>query len=110
MSDPVANPESPASFQQDPSRRRFLKRGAALGAALVAGAGLPSRGERSRHPTIRRRSWAASCGPTANARALRRASGKGRRAVWTRSTILIARSAFSFVDIDDGPWLSYTTY
>jgi hypothetical protein len=44
MSDPVANPESPASFQQDPSRRRFLTGGAALGAALVAGAGLPLAG------------------------------------------------------------------
>jgi sulfane dehydrogenase subunit SoxC len=44
MSDPAANPESPTSFLQDPSRRRFLKSGAALGAALVAGAGHPLAG------------------------------------------------------------------
>jgi anaerobic selenocysteine-containing dehydrogenase len=44
MSDPVSHPESPAPSQQDPSRRRFLKGGAALGAALVAGAGLPLAG------------------------------------------------------------------
>ena len=44
MSDPVATPESPESSRQDPSRRRFLKSGAALGAALVAGAGLPLAG------------------------------------------------------------------
>ena len=41
MSDPASNPES---SQQDPSRRRFLKGGAALSAALVAGAGLPLAG------------------------------------------------------------------
>jgi sulfane dehydrogenase subunit SoxC len=38
MSDPASNPETSG---QEPSRRRFLKGGAALGAALVAGAGLP---------------------------------------------------------------------
>jgi sulfane dehydrogenase subunit SoxC len=38
MSDPALTPES---SKQDPNRRRFLKGGAALGAALVAGAGLP---------------------------------------------------------------------
>jgi sulfane dehydrogenase subunit SoxC len=38
MSDPASNPES---SRQDPSRRRFLKGGAALGAALVAWAGRP---------------------------------------------------------------------
>jgi sulfane dehydrogenase subunit SoxC len=38
MSDPSSNPES---SRQDPSRRRFLKDGVALGAALVAGAGRP---------------------------------------------------------------------
>ena len=42
MSDPPSTPESP---QQAPSRRRFLKGGAALGAALVAGAGLPLAGQ-----------------------------------------------------------------
>ncbi|HSF32736.1 MAG TPA: sulfite dehydrogenase [Candidatus Tectomicrobia bacterium] len=36
MSDPAANPESPA---QDPDRRRFLQGGAALGVALATGAG-----------------------------------------------------------------------
>ncbi len=41
MSDPASDPESPASARQDSSRRRFLQGGAALGAALVAGAGLP---------------------------------------------------------------------
>ena len=41
MSDPASNPES---SRQAPSRRRFLKGGAALGAALVAGAGLPIAG------------------------------------------------------------------
>ena len=41
MSDPASTPASPASFQPDPNRRRFLQGGAALGAALVAGAGLP---------------------------------------------------------------------
>src|SRR2546428_13446057 len=41
MSDAAANPES---SQQDPSRRRFLQGGAALGAALVAGAGHPIAG------------------------------------------------------------------
>ena len=44
MSDPASNPESPESSRQDSSRRRFLKGGAALGAALVAGAGLPRAG------------------------------------------------------------------
>jgi sulfane dehydrogenase subunit SoxC len=44
MRDPVSYPEPPTSSQQDPSRRRFLKGGAALGAALVAGAGLPLAG------------------------------------------------------------------
>jgi sulfane dehydrogenase subunit SoxC len=38
MSNPASNPES---SRQDPSRRRFLKGGVALGAALVAGAGHP---------------------------------------------------------------------
>src|SRR5712691_4404606 len=38
MSDPASNPES---FRQVPSRRRFLQGGAALSAALVAGAGRP---------------------------------------------------------------------
>jgi sulfane dehydrogenase subunit SoxC len=42
MSDAAANPES---SQQDPSRRRFLQGGAALGAALVAGAGHPIAGQ-----------------------------------------------------------------
>jgi sulfane dehydrogenase subunit SoxC len=41
MSDPASNPES---SRQVPGRRRFLKGGAALGAALVAGAGLPLAG------------------------------------------------------------------
>ena len=41
MSDPASNPETSG---QEPSRRRFLKRGAALGAALVAGTGLASAG------------------------------------------------------------------
>ena len=41
MSDPVS---TPASSQQAPNRRRFLQGGAALGAALVAGAGLPRAG------------------------------------------------------------------
>ena len=41
MSDPTSNPES---SRQDPSRRRFLKGGVALGAALVAGAGGPITG------------------------------------------------------------------
>ena len=44
MSDPASNPESSESSRQHPSRRRFLKGGAALGAALVAGAGLPLAG------------------------------------------------------------------
>jgi hypothetical protein len=38
MSDSASNPETSG---QEPSRRRFLKGGAALGAALFAGAGLP---------------------------------------------------------------------
>jgi sulfane dehydrogenase subunit SoxC len=38
MSDPASTPEP---SQQDPSRRRFLKGGVALGAALVAGTGRP---------------------------------------------------------------------
>src|SRR5919109_92571 len=38
MSDPVANLES---AREDPNRRRFLKGGVALGAALVTGAGRP---------------------------------------------------------------------
>src|ERR671925_1640801 len=38
MSDPVSNLES---SRQDPNRRRFLKGGVALGAALVTGAGRP---------------------------------------------------------------------
>jgi sulfane dehydrogenase subunit SoxC len=42
MSDPASNPES---SRQDPSRRRFLKGGVALGAALVAGAGHPIAGQ-----------------------------------------------------------------
>ena len=42
MRDPASNPES---SQQDPSRRRFLQGGVALGAALVAGAGHPSAGQ-----------------------------------------------------------------
>ena len=42
MSDPASTPES---SRQDPSRRRFLQGGAALGAALVAGAGRPSAGQ-----------------------------------------------------------------
>jgi sulfane dehydrogenase subunit SoxC len=41
MSDPALTPES---SRQDPSRRRFLKGGVALGAALVAGAGRPIAG------------------------------------------------------------------
>jgi anaerobic selenocysteine-containing dehydrogenase len=41
MRDPASNPES---SRQNPSRRRFLKGGAALSAALVAGAGLPLAG------------------------------------------------------------------
>ena len=41
MSDPAFHPES---SRQDPSRRRFLKGGAALGAALAAGAGRPIAG------------------------------------------------------------------
>ena len=44
MSDPASHPESSESSRQHPSRRRFLKGGAALGAALVAGAGLPLAG------------------------------------------------------------------
>src|SRR5882724_5189327 len=44
MSDPASHPESSESSRQDPSRRRFLKGGAALSAALVAGAGLPLAG------------------------------------------------------------------
>ena len=44
MSAPASNPESPEGSQQVPSRRRFLKGGAALGVALVAGAGLPVAG------------------------------------------------------------------
>ena len=39
MSDPASHAESPESSRQDANRRRFLKSGAALGAALVAGAG-----------------------------------------------------------------------
>src|SRR5919108_2484387 len=42
MSDAASNPES---SRQAPSRRRFLKGGAALGAALVAGAGCPIAGQ-----------------------------------------------------------------
>lgn len=42
MSDAASTPES---SWQDPSRRRFLQGGAAFGAALVAGAGLPSAGQ-----------------------------------------------------------------
>jgi sulfane dehydrogenase subunit SoxC len=42
MSDPASTPESSS---QDPSRRRFLKGGVALGAALVAGAARPSVGQ-----------------------------------------------------------------
>src|SRR2546427_7775447 len=42
MNDPASNPES---SRQDPGRRRFLKGGAALGAALVAGVGRPSAGQ-----------------------------------------------------------------
>jgi hypothetical protein len=38
MSDPASNPDS---SRQAPSRRRFLKGGIVLGAALVAGAGRP---------------------------------------------------------------------
>jgi sulfane dehydrogenase subunit SoxC len=41
MSDPASNPET---SRQAPSRRRFLKGGVALGAALVAGAGHPIAG------------------------------------------------------------------
>jgi sulfane dehydrogenase subunit SoxC len=41
MHDPAANPDS---ARQAPSRRRFLKGGVALGAALVAGAGRPLAG------------------------------------------------------------------
>ncbi|MGH8057524.1 MAG: twin-arginine translocation signal domain-containing protein, partial [Candidatus Entotheonellia bacterium] len=41
MSDPAADPES---SRQEPNRRRFLKGGVALGAALVAGAGRPLAG------------------------------------------------------------------
>ena len=41
MSDPASNPES---SRQVRSRRRFLKGGVALGAALVAGAGHPIAG------------------------------------------------------------------
>jgi sulfane dehydrogenase subunit SoxC len=41
MSDPASNPES---SRQDPSRRRFLKGGVALSAALVAAAGHPIAG------------------------------------------------------------------
>jgi sulfane dehydrogenase subunit SoxC len=41
MIDPASSPESPDSSRQDPSRRRFLQGGVALGTALVAGAGLP---------------------------------------------------------------------
>jgi sulfane dehydrogenase subunit SoxC len=41
MSDAASTPEF---SRQDPSRRRFLQGGAALGAALVAGAGHPSAG------------------------------------------------------------------
>ena len=44
MSDPVFTPASPASVQHAPNRRRFLQSGAALGAALAAGAGLPLTG------------------------------------------------------------------
>ncbi|HKN50782.1 MAG TPA: sulfite dehydrogenase [Actinomycetota bacterium] len=42
MNDPASNPES---SRQDPGRRRFLKGGAALGVALVAGAGRPLAGQ-----------------------------------------------------------------
>jgi len=42
MSDPASNPEF---SRQDPSRRRFLQGGTALGAALVAGAGRPIAGQ-----------------------------------------------------------------
>jgi sulfane dehydrogenase subunit SoxC len=42
MRDPASNPES---SRQAPSRRRFLKGGVALGAALVAGAGRPIVGQ-----------------------------------------------------------------
>ena len=44
MSDPVSTPAYPPSAQHDPNRRRFLQGGAALRAALVAGAGLPRAG------------------------------------------------------------------
>jgi hypothetical protein len=44
MSNPGSTPESPPPSPQDPSRRRFLKGGAALGAALAAGAGPPLAG------------------------------------------------------------------
>jgi sulfane dehydrogenase subunit SoxC len=47
MSDPASTPES---SQQDPSRRRFLKGGVALGAALVAGAGRPLAGRAQTAP------------------------------------------------------------
>src|SRR5437899_1900756 len=42
MNDPASNPES---SRQDPGRRRSLKGGAALGVALVAGAGRPLAGQ-----------------------------------------------------------------
>jgi len=46
MDNPGALPESP----QESSRRRFLKRGVALGAALVAGAGRPDPGQAQAAP------------------------------------------------------------
>ena len=54
MSDPVSTPESPVSSQQDPNRRRFLQGGAAIGAALVAGAGLPRMGRAQPAPDDRK--------------------------------------------------------
>src|SRR5687767_8773951 len=70
MSAPAANPESPESSRQDPSRRRFLKSGAALGAALAAGAGLPLAGRAQPAPDDPSKVLGGPCGPTATARVL----------------------------------------
>jgi hypothetical protein len=66
MSDPRSTPESP---QQVPSRRRFLKGGVALSAALVTGAGHPLAGRAQPAPDDPRRSSVVPSGPMASAHA-----------------------------------------
>ena len=89
MSDPISHPESPAAFQQDPSRR-FLKGGAALGAALVAGAGLPLAGGAQPAPDDPSKVLGGPLRADGE-RSRRRASGRGHPAVWRRSAGALRR-------------------